>query len=457
MKLANHSILVSCIFIVAIMMLPPLWNIPHTILLRHLCGLTLLVVVLMSRPNWKDFFYCNKALILLFLYLIIQLIFFSTDHIAAFRNFKSEWLKFILFALTGIGCGFILSRKKLWYFNLYAGCLFSIPIFIHLGLSLFKGISTGEIPARYWGINETHGDLGYTSIHAVVFLSVYLLFQAKSTLHKLLVSLILIACVLSLLIAGSRAGILFLILTFCFVLVIRIFHAKQSSFSYKRVALLFIGILFLIFSIFQVGSFINPQRWNLNTPKFEIAFKGDAIKINCEGIGVLEKIIEQEGTEFTPQIQSTLDSINGFDGARIVALRSALQLIYNHPMGINQSRLAYDIALEKSCGGKPKIELLNSHNGWADTALGIGVIGALLYFLVLCNFMYTGISVLKHKDPMIVVTGIALLSLGFIWLLRSMFDSAQRDQMLEMQIFTICILSAIIFFKQQLRSNTVTH
>ncbi len=442
-------------FFISFAILLPVWNLPHTIFLRYLCALVLLAIVILSKPKWAAFFKKNIFLCLLFFYILVQLIFFSTDYSLAFRNFKSEWLKFILFAITGIGCGYILSTKQMPRIHLYLGILFFIPLFIHLCVSLIKGISTGQIPVSYWGINNSHGDLGYTSIHVAVFLSVYLFFQAKSSLTKILISFLLIASIVSLLIASSRGGILFFLASFILILLIKIFKLQRTHFSFKSIVLSILGVFILIGSIFQIGTYLDPIRWRGPLSNMEIAFKGDALKINCEGIDVLKRTLEQDGMVITPAIQKTLDAINGFDGARILALRSLPTMFINHPMGMNQSRFAYATALEEICGAKPQIGLMNSHNGWADTALSIGIIGALLYFLVLCKFIYEGLSALKHKDPLVSATGVALFALGLIWVLRSMFDSAQRDQMLEMQIFTLCVLSAFIFFQQQRSTKVV--
>ncbi len=445
----NVPKLINYAFVVAFAILLPVWNLPHTIFLRYLCALVLLAIVIISKPKWAAFFKHHIWLCLLFVYIIAQLIFFSTDYGLAFRNFKSEWLKFILFAITGIGCGYVLSTKQIPRIHLYLGILFFIPLFIHLCVSLIKGVSLGHMPTNYWGINNTHGDLGYTSIHVAVFLSVYLFFQAKSPLAKILISCLLIASMVSLLIASSRGGILFFLASFILIVLIKILMSQNAQFSLKTMVISILGIVILIGSIVQIGTYLDPIRWRGPLSNMEIAFKGDALKINCEGIEVLQRTLEEDGVVITPQIQKTLTSINGFDGARILALRSVPTMLFNHPMGINQSRFAYDIALEEICGAKPKIELMNSHNGWADTALSIGIIGALLYFLVLCQLIYQGMLVIKHQNLVISSSGVALLALSLIWLLRCLVDSAQRDQMLEMQIFTLSVLSALIFFQQQ--------
>jgi O-antigen ligase len=93
--------------------------------------------------------------------------------------------------------------------------------------------------------------------------------------------------------------------------------------------------------------------------------------------------------------------------------------------------------------------LLNSHNGWFDTALAIGIIGAILYLIVYLIFLKFGLQTSFGPNKELVPYGVALFSLGFMWMVRSVFDSAQRDQMLEMQIFTLCLLSSYILFSKK--------
>ena len=164
----KHLRPIQIIFFIALSLMLPLWNIPDTIAIRYFCALTILFVVIVSKVNWKYFFYNNQAIPLLFLYLLIQLFFFSTDFDQALRNFKSEWLKFILFSIAGIGSGYLIQNIRTPKLIFYLGILFAIPLIIHLFLCIIHGISIGKVPMGYWGINKTHGDLAYTSLQAEI-------------------------------------------------------------------------------------------------------------------------------------------------------------------------------------------------------------------------------------------------------------------------------------------------
>jgi hypothetical protein len=440
-------------FFIALSLLLPIWNIPHTIALRYLCLVILLLTVVFSRINWKFFFKSNELLLLLFLYLLIQLFFFSKDFHLAVHNFNSEWLKFILFAFAGVGCGYILHVKKLPKLNLYFGFLFAIPLIIHLILSLWVAFEIGHIPRAYWGINKTHGDLAYTALHATVFLTIFYLLDAKTCTQKYLCLAILSTCILSNIIASSRGGTVFVFLSITTVLCLNIFVHKQSPRTSKNLMSHTFCMVVLILGVYKIVEKLDFHRWSGTISRLEMGFKGDALKINCEGIEILENTLRNEGVVITPEILRNLDSVKYTDGARIMAARTAIQLISQHLMGIDQSRQGYEKALEQACGKAAKIQLSNAHNGWLDTALGIGVIGAVLYFLVLCSFFIQGLRASFKKSKEIVSYGVALCSLSFLWIVRSIFDSAQRDQMMEMQIFTMCLLSSLILYKNQATTN----
>jgi O-antigen ligase len=114
--------------------------------------------------------------------------------------------------------------------------------------------------------------------------------------------------------------------------------------------------------------------------------------------------------------------------------RSGLQLMLEHPMGIDGSKKAYQIAINQFCGKVPVIVLSHTHNGWIDTALAIGIPGALLLLIVIINYGVQGFRLSRRSQPFNAM-GLALFASAFIWILRALLDSTLRDQMLEMQAF----------------------
>jgi O-antigen ligase len=127
-------------------------------------------------------------------------------------------------------------------------------------------------------------------------------------------------------------------------------------------------------------------------------------------------------------------------------------LSLNNPMGIDQSKQAYQQAITHYCGAIPKIFIAHAHNAWIDTALAIGIPGAALLLLVLLN--YAKIGLIAFKGHSISSSfGLALFASSSMWILRGLLDSTMRDQMLEMQAFIFATLAGIILTQNNLRSK----
>ena len=420
-----------------------LWNIPHTIALRYLLGLMLFIIVIISKPDWIRFLKSSSFLVIFFAYLIFQLIFFSTDFNLAIHNFRAEWMEFILFSIVGAGTGLLIGKRGPKNILLYLGIAFSVPLYIHLILSIKKGIEISGIPWHYWGINEIHGDLGYTALQASIFLFVYFLYQTKSLLEKILVLGLISACIASPLLADSRGGTAFVLCSILFITAISLFSKNT-----KKIKLITIVCVALtIGATIKIGITFDPTRWEGVISRIEMGLKGDSTEIYCQGINSLRKELINEGVEITPQIQAKLNSIEDGDGARMLAARSGLKMIALNPMGINQSKQAYQSAISKACASPPKLFISHTHNGWIDTALSIGVPGALLLLAVMFAYAKKGFGSLR-SNIQILPYSMALFTTSVIWIIRGLFDSTFRDQMLEMQGFTLALLLGILLVKQ---------
>ncbi len=426
-------------------MLIPLWNIPHTIAGRYACEAILLIVTISYKPDWKLFFEKNKILLAFFLYLLIQLFFFSENFKTALSNFRGEWMHFILFSIIGSGVGLILGKRSPAKILLYLGIAFSMPLCIHLILFLIKGIQTETIPWRYIGINEIHGDLGYTALEAAILLFTFYLYQAKNKTARYLAIGLTLICILSPLLAGSRGGTGFTALSLIFIAVFHFFICpEKKGWTGKK---LFIGFAIAVsaLTIWTAGAVIDPNRWGANAllSRLSTGLEGNPSLVYCNGIASLEAALKQNGVKITPEIQVGLNSVVEGDGGRVMAARSGIMLMLKHPMGIDQSKQAYQIAIRQYCNDEPKIFISHTHNAWIDTALAIGIPGIVLLFLVMLQYAKLGYAACIKKttnSPF----GVALLVSAVLWTLRGILDSTLRDQMLEMQAFILSLLLGIL-------------
>ncbi len=438
----------KAIFFLALFILIPLWNIPHTIAGRYTCEALLLITVFYSKPDWKLLFSKNKILLIFFAYLFFQLFFFSLNFKTAFSNFRGEWMHFILFSIIGVGVGLILGRRKFKNPLLYLSIAFSIPLYIHLSLSLIRGFSIGEIPWGYLGINEIKGDFGYPALEAGILLSTYYLYQAKSKAEQSLAITLILICIVSPLLAGGRGGTGFTITGIIFVFVCHFLVGDGKNTRITKKLLWLLAVVAMVLITYKLGMMSSPNRWGGISSRLSIGLEGDPTAIYCDGITSLEDALKRKGISITPDIQKGLDSVVDGDGTRVMVVRSGYELILKNPMGINQSKQAYQIATIDACKGSPQIFISHSHNAWIDTALAIGIPGAILLLVAMLQYAKLGYRAFK-EGPEISPYGVALFASACIWILRGCLDSTLRDQMLEMQAFILALLLGLILSKQR--------
>ena len=441
------------VFFVALFMLIPLWNIPHTIAGRYACEGILLISIFFFKPEWRLFFAKNKLLVAFFVYLILQLIFFSKNYSVAFSNFRAEWMHFILFSIIGAGTGLILGKIDSRKILLYLGIAFSVPLYIHLALSLIKGISIGAIPWGYWGINLIHGDFAYSALQAIILFCAFYLLQSQTKGERSFTIVLIAICIASPLLAKSRGGVGFALISALFVVISYFIFDTQNRISMKTKLLFLASIPVLILGIYKIGMISDANRWDGILSRISIGFEGNPGKVYCEGIETLKEKIQGKGIEITPSIQKGLDSVVDGDGARVMAARAGSMLALQNPMGIDQSKQAFQQAITHYCDSAPKIFISHTHDGWIDTSLAIGIPGAILLLLVLINYAKLGYtSVLKRSSSSPYC--VALFASACMWILRGVMDSTMRDQMLEIQAFIFALLAGIILVQDKLGSKT---
>jgi O-antigen ligase len=255
---------------------------------------------------------------------------------------------------------------------------------------------------------------------------------------------LIVASLLSTVLAQSRAGLVFAVLggTFVFVL----FYFLHSS-QVKRHVL---AMLIVVVGSLAGLAFKEDARWHMLSDKLAAGMLGDAIQIECEGTASIEaKILDSHGAD----VSSTqlIDAVRDGDGARVVLLRAGLQLALKHPWGSDGSRQAFKTLLREECL-HPALVMAHAHNGWIDTMLAIGVTGAALYLGVLLELCRRACVSLK-KDGIENQWALVLLTLSVFWIIRGFTDSVFRDHMLEMQgfVLTFALVASSNYAKLHIR------
>jgi hypothetical protein len=429
---------------VLLFVLIPVWSIPHTMAIRNIVAGILLLIVIFRNWDWIIFLKESKPLIIFGAYLIFFLVFISTDTLETLRNIKSEWLRFILYSLVGgtIGMWFVNHSKSQLFF--FLGFSFSVPLLIHLILFAFKAVELQSIPWGYSGLSISHGDLGYSALQSIIFISVFLFFLCNSRVYFSCALLLITLMILSLTLAQSRGGLIFAIFSFVFVSLC--FMLFNNTFRLKKKILAVVILIFTaIISIKFVSTAFPEKEWANFSHKISIALMGDPLNITCDGTDNLRKELHEKHTILSPDMEETLIDINGGTASRILIARTGLALLKENPMGSNGSRESYQIAINKIC--KPAIELANTHNGWIDTALAIGVMGAFIFSIFYIQNIFFASKVLISSANQDKSVATALLATSLIWILRNILDTAQRDQMLEIQGFCIALLAGLLLRK----------
>jgi hypothetical protein len=436
-----------------IVLLIPFWNIPHTIAIRYSIALSLLIAIFYFKPNWKElgkFFWLPAIWIA---YLLIYTFLLADNFQIAIKGFRGEWLKSILFIIMGFGAGLILSKSKNQdRLFLAFGLASLIPILTHLYLFTLKAIETKTIPFAYWGIHEHHADLGYTGLQAITFLTIYFVLFTKNVTSKLLLMLLIGFSIISPIVAKSRAGIAFalLALTLSSSLSLK-FSSKESLLNKRRVW----GLTFivLIVSVFFISKISDSDRWSGIFERMGSGFHGNSISIICDGPNALQNHLSIQGLPLTEKDNALIKNLGTGDSYRITTARAGIELLTEFPMGMSGTKDAYAAAIRTKCLA-PKIPMDHTHNGWIDTALSIGVPGVLIYAAFMLMFIVFSFNLTKDKNQHVRAWAIALLSLSILWALRAIFDSVQRDQMLEIQSFFLPFAMACII---GLKSNSNGH
>jgi hypothetical protein len=412
-----------------------------TIALRNMTLLLLLATLALQLPKMRHDFHWGLPLLLWAAYLLIFPL-FATDHAVAWKSFGGQWGRGLLAMLAGTGVAVVLHKTNRGT-ALHLGLISAVTIFVHLSLVLWKTLETSSIPWGYWGRETHHADLGYAAGQSIVLLA-----AAWATYNKrgrFLAAIGVIACLLSTALAHSRAGLAFGLLG-GFLVFGAVFLSQASQ---KKRQILW-GLLLIAFagSVILSIAVKNDARWRNMSSQIEAGFQGSALQIQCEGTASVEPwIIARYGAG--EQSQRVINAVRDGDGSRVVLLRAGFDLALKYPWGSDGSRQAYKKLLRQECSN-PGTDMAHAHDGWIDTILAIGWIGALLYMGVLLYFFSQGYSYLRREKDLN-AWALTLVSLSAFWILRGFTDSVFRDHMFEMQGFVLAYASLAL--KLHIRDN----
>ena len=454
-KNSRNELKFCYLYLATVSFLIPILSLPHTMAGRNILMVLGVLFLILAGLNWGAYKGKLILFILFVLYLPYHAFFLSSEVINALKNFRSEWLKFIVFYVLGLGFALIVIRCNIYKSLLWLGLLFSLPNFVHLTLSLNKFIlAPYKFPIGYLGINTMHGELAYSGLAGIIPLLTFLFFKQSKIFDKFIAVLSVIVIISSLLVAKSRGGILFSVLSFSLIFAIYLYFRliRINSINYFQVTSYIFSLFILIFCIFSIAQKSDPENWSGIFGRLAMGAKADSLMIACKGVDVLEEEYKQE--KGYGKIQHQIESVKDGDGARMLMAISGFWLMLEYPNGIDQSRQAYKIALERHCNGEASVKFSHSHNGWINTALSIGIFGLSILLLIFFTNMKFGLKNF-YNNRQLNPYAICLFSFSVVWFFRGLLDATMQDQMLEIQAFSIASYFGLVSIKKENSKNLI--
>jgi O-Antigen ligase len=309
---------------------------------------------------------------LLFLWVTWHLLFIGKNHTLQWAEYGSLWRRALLGSLFALGLGLSLIRSKrsdwglifaglcgpvvIYYFKYFAGFIathfgFSLPEALILFSSGVSSFYIPKISYVFFCLPAFAVSLGYIAE----------LFRSKDIKWK--IASIYIAPIIGVLgifyLENIKNGFIYaVILTLIFF--IYIFRSAAKALSWKSYCLLaLLGLA--IFSSFLNNIYANDS-WKTLVADYKIASHAQPVQIWSSEASVYP--INEYGRQV---------SITNFD--RVFYLTTALTFVKQYPMGYGLVQSSFGhIARENF----PSAPLIQSHSGWMDLTLGLGIPGALL-------------------------------------------------------------------------------
>ena len=360
------------------------WVLPETILIRHLCLFTGAAISLYTIFRNLNLFLSKNALPIwmlgtLFAWVIFHLAFLSSDFDAQWLEFGTIWKRSAVGLVFACGLGLALngqiqfspSKAQISKRILFVG--FGLPTLIYwikfgMGILVARfGIEAPELmllqpEATKYFVHKSAYVFFCLPLYAISLGCLYKLYLKGNLLNRYaVIYLICIAAVLlNFIVEKDRNGeiyALFLALCFCGL----ILKDQIKSFSYQKILLgFFIMAIPVMGALYQ---FRNNPQWNSIISDAKIAVQIDQYN-NWQDQATLKPPKDEDGRQ-----------ISGTNYERIAWGTAALRLIGQNPLGFG--------LVERSFGrlGKnvwPDAKLHQSHSGWLDFTLGLGLPGVFL-------------------------------------------------------------------------------
>jgi hypothetical protein len=418
-----------------------IWALPETILIRHICLIAGALLSIWVLFQYRRAFLRKNAIptwliAALFVWATFHLFFLSGDFALQYAEYTSIWKRTALGAIFALGFGVVLVNNRLNEKNqillwalMFTGLLAPTLIYI------IKFILTYKV--TQWGFKASDYRLLY-SFSAPFYLpkTAYVCFCLpalgialgqlvrniyQGRLCKLanIVYLVTVPAVLFVFYAENiKNGMIYSAILLTLFAGVLLFNRFRENWVSKTVIL---SIVILIGALFINHNIQSNPSW--------YTFLADA-KIARDTQTYQQW--KYNGAQGYPnnEFGSTV-SITNYE--RIAWGKTGLQLIWQHPLGYG--------LVERSFGHLAKIywpdsKLHQSHSGWIDLTLGLGIPGILLISTALVILLYQLIKRLNSLENGVniatyqMVVWTALFSLGLIWFTTEISQKVYFDNLI---------------------------
>jgi hypothetical protein len=445
----NTSIPIACEWIVLLctFILLVVWPLADTIALRNIAlaigaasGLTW---ILMIRPQVSlKMLLPVICLVFVPIWLWLHLQIFPTNYLLQLQDLQGTWVRVLLALLMASSLGLIVVRKPK-YANLIWLTLAILPIGA-LVFYLPLALSNQELVFNFQGF--------FKSKIAGAYFILWPLLAAFALLHDYLTSprsalkgigakvfgvgLLALLCTFDLIALRSLNGLLVATLMFLMLVGICFWHmfisgAKKPQ-ERKWTPFVLLVVFSLMFSIFWRYD-QNHEKKLVNLLKdVQIASQIDRHQ-SWHGNN-----LSRDDPQYNPA-DSDGRRINGSAYERTSWFLKALQFLEEHPLGAGYSHLAFGAYMGAEYPGS----IVNqSHSGWLDFALGVGLPGLLLVWAAIFLCCWNSLSNVSSS-------GIARkYQLVTMWTLSGMFSfwcigEVSEREFIEHFFFMIALLAVL--------------
>ncbi len=448
--------------LVFLMLLFVVWPIPHTISLRDLLLLLVVVtfgyLVLRARPAgwWRELVWPLGFYIALTLWIVIVALFISPETAWSLGEIRGQWLKGLLamvagglaalalaYTSEGVSRGIVVIFGALLAHTLYMDAI------------AIKGIVEASInpeerlASLVWhiGIAPDSADYGYLTLLRHEWDSVMLTggpdksnLLSNSLLYFLLTEffvrlvhrrrvlpsnnailfLVLAAAMFSLYVERVRNGLgeLIVVLLLFSVLLLRAYRGRFN----RRMLRLGTAVLLLLPLAIGYISYKTDSRWQSLWQTIPVALDTQSHKA------------WMDQNKYPMPLLPNGEQVSGSNYLRIARAKVSFEFIREHPWGMGFGRNIFGHAVKRQYGENPS----HSHSGLIDMALGIGIPGIFLWGGFLVSIAYVaGRGYVRARS----YSALLLLFVVTGYGVRMVFDSIVRDHMLQMFLFLAAFLA----------------